>query len=214
MGQLSFAMGASARSAAWLRALDRDIAPPDQPVGRVLTRVALAVETVAFLWLAIGLTVQWAIALPPAIGVAGVLTLELAYARRSTGGDRPRVLVAALVVSLVLGALLAALLALLLLLVLVQGSLAGNGILPLLITPFILGVAIYMRTSLPLFMVLTLVLLMDVGVLMDTGPVAYLAAPLVASVGVVVVLFQTVSLSPDSVVMDRVMAGSGRVPRR
>lgn len=214
MGQLGFAMGAPARSAAWLRALDRDIAPPDHPVGRVLTRAALAVETGAFLWLAIGLTVQWTIALPPALLVAGILTVELAHARRSASSDRPRVLAAALVVSLVLGALLAAFLSLLLLLVLVQGSLAGNGILPLLIMPFILGVAIYMRTALPLLLVLMLVLLLDLGVLMDTGPVVYLAAPLVASVGVVVVLFQTVSLSPDSVVMDRVMAGSGLVPRR
>lgn len=213
MGQLGFAMGAPARSAAWLRALDRDIAPPDQPVGRVLTRVALAVETAAFLWLSLGLTVQWAISLPPALLVAGILTVELAHARRS-GSDRPRVLTAALVASLALGTLLAAFLALLLLLVLVQGSLAGNGILPLLIMPFILGVAIYMRTALPLLLVLMLVLLLDLGVLMDTGPVAFLAVPLVAAIGAVVVLFQTVSLSPDSVVMDRVMAGSGRVPRR
>ena len=214
MGQLEFAMSAPARSAAWLRALDRDIAPPDHPVGRVLTRVALAVETVAFLWLSIGLTVQWAISLPPALLVAGVLTVELAHARRNAGDDRPRVMVAALVVLLALGALLAAFLALLLMLVLVQGSLAGNGILPLLIMPFILGVAIYMRTALPLLLVLMLVLLLDLGVLMDTGPIAFLAVPLVAAVGVVVVLFQTVSLSPDSVVMDRVMAGPGRVPRR
>ncbi len=206
-------MGAPARSAAWLRALNRDIAPPDQPVGRVLTRVALAVEAGAFLWLSIGLTVQWAISLPPALLVAGILAIELAHAQRS-GGDRPRALGAALVASVVLGALLTAFLALLLLLVLVQGSLAGNGILPLLIMPFILGVAIYMRTSLPLLLVLMLVLLLDLGVLMDTGPVAFLAVPLVAAVGVVVVLFQTVSLSPDTVVMDRVMAGYGQVRRR
>ena len=211
MGQLGLAMGVPARSAALLRALDKGIVPPDQPVGRGLLLATLAVETVMFLWLSFGLTVQWAIVLPPVLLVAATLSVELARNRRGAHGDRPRLLVAALTVILVLDALLVAFLALLLLLVLVQGSLAGNGILPLLIMPFILGVAIYMRTALPLLLVLMLVLLLDLGVLMDTGPIVFLAAPLVAAVGVVVVLFQTVSFGPSSVVMDRVMAGAGRV---
>jgi hypothetical protein len=216
MGQLGLAMGIPARSAALLRALDKDIVPPDQPVGRGLLLTTLAVETVMFLWMSLGLTVPWAIALPPALLVVATLSLELARTRRGARGNRPRLLVAALTVTLVLDALLVTFLALLLLLVLVQGSLAGNGIVPLLIMPFILGIAIYMRTALPLLLVLMLVLILDLGVLMDTGPIVFLAAPLVAAVGVVVVLFQTVSFQtvsfgPSSVVMDRVMAGAGRV---
>ena len=211
MGQLGLAMGIPARSAALLRALDKDIVPPDQPVGRGLLLTTLAVETVMFLWLSLGLTVPWAIALPIALLVVATLSLELARTRRGARGNRPRLLVAALTVTLVLDALLVTFLALLLLLVLVQGSLAGNGIVPLLIMPFILGIAIYMRPALPLLLVLMLVLILDLGVLMDTGPIVFLAAPLVAAVGVVVVLFQTVSFGPSSVVMDRVMAGAGRV---
>ena len=211
MVQLGLAMGIPARSAALLRALDKGIVPPDQPVGRGLLLTTLAVETVIFLWLSIGLTVQWAIALPPALLVVATLAVELVRTRRGARSDRPRLLVAALTVTLVLDALLVAFLGLLLLLVLMQGSLAGNGILPLLIMPFILGVAIYMRTPLPLLLVLMLVLFLDLGVLMDTGPIIFLAAPLVAAVGVVVVLFQTISFGPSSVVMDRVMAGAGPV---
>jgi hypothetical protein len=201
------AMDVPARSAALLRALDKGIVPPDKPVGRSLLLTTLAVETVILLWISVGLTVQWAIAIPPALLVVATLSVELARTRRGARGDRPRLLVAALAVSLVLDALLVAFLALLL----VQGSLAGNGILSLLIMPFILGVAIYMRTALPLLLVLAFVLLLDLSVLMDTGPIAFLTAPLVAAVGVVVVLFQTVSFGPSSVVMDRVMAGAGRV---
>lgn len=211
MGQLGFAMGAPARSAALLRALDRGLAPPDQPAGRALLWTALGVETGLFLWLSIGLTVQWAITLPLALLVAVVLAFEVERARRGVGGARPRLMAAALVVSMVLSAVLGAFLALLTLLVLVQGSLAGNGILPLLVMPFILGVAIYMRTALPLLLVLMLVLLLDLGVLMDTGPIVLLAVPLVGSVGVFVVIFQAVSFGPDSVVMDRVMTRSRRV---
>jgi hypothetical protein len=211
MGQLGLAMGFPARLAALIRALDKGVVPPDQPVGRGLLLTALASETIILLWLSVGLTVQWAVALPPALLVMATLSVELARTRRGARDDRPRLLVAALTVTLVLDALLVAFLSLLILLVLVQGSLAGNGILPLLIMPLILGVAIYMRTALPLLLVLMLVLLLDLGVLMDTGPIVFLAAPLVAAVGIVVVLFQTVSFGPSSVVTDRVMAGSGRV---
>lgn len=207
MGQLGLAMDVPARSAALLCALDKGIVPPDQPVGRSLLLTTLAVETVILLWMSVGLTVQWAIALPPALLVVATLSVELARTRRGARGDRPRLLVLALAVNLVLDALLVAFLAL----VLMQRSLAGNGILSLLIMPFILGVAIYMRTALPLLLVLTFVLLLDLGVLMDTGPIVFLAAPLVAAVGVVVVLFQTVSFGPSSVVMDRVMARAGQV---
>jgi len=202
-------MGFPARSTALLRAIDKGIVPPDQPVGRGLLLTVLAVETVIFLWLSFGLTVQWAISLPPALLVATTLSVELARTRRGARGDRPRLLVVALKVTLMLDALLSAFLAMLLLLV--QGSLAGNGILPMLVMPFILGVAIYMRTALPLLLVPMLVLLLDLDVLMDTGPIVFLAAPLVAAIGVVVVLFRTVSFGPSSVVMDRVMAGAGRV---
>ena len=209
MGHLGLAMGFPARSTALLRAIDKGIVPPDQPVGRGLLLTVLAVETVIFLWLSFGLTVQWAISLPPALLVATTLSVELARTRRGARGDRPRLLVVALKVTLMLDALLSAFLAMLLLLV--QGSLAGNGILPMQVMPFILGVAIYMRTALPLLLVPMLVLLLDLDVLMDTGPIVFLAAPLVAAIGVVVVLFRTVSFGPSSVVMDRVMAGAGRV---
>ena len=91
-------------------------------------------------------------------------------------------------------------------------TLAGHGILPLQVIPFILGVAIYMRIVLPLLFVPILAFFLNLGVLMDTGPIVFLAASLVAAIGVVVILFQTVSFSPSSVVMDRVMAGAGRVP--
>jgi len=90
-------------------------------------------------------------------------------------------------------------------------TLAGNGILPLQVIPFTLGVAIYMRIVLPLLFVPILAFFLNLGVLMDTGPIVFLAASLVAAIGVVVILFQTVSFSPSSIVMDRVMAGAGRV---
>ena len=90
-------------------------------------------------------------------------------------------------------------------------TLAGNGILPLQVIPFTLGVAIYMRIVLPLLFVPILAFFLNLGVLMDTGPIVFLAASLVAAIGVVVVLFRTVSFGPSSVVMDRVMAGAGRV---
>ncbi len=94
-------------------------------------------------------------------------------------------------------------------------TLDGNGILPLIlplqVMPFILEVAIYMRIALPLLFVPILAFFLNLGVLMDTGPIVFLATSLVAAIGVVVILFQTVSFGPSSVVMDRVMAGAERV---
>ena len=90
-------------------------------------------------------------------------------------------------------------------------TLGGNGILPLLVMPFILGVTIYTRIALPLLLVPILAFFLNLGVWMDTGPIVSLAASMVAAIGVVVILFQTVSFGPSLVVMDRVMAGAGRV---
>ena len=65
--------------------------------------------------------------------------------------------------------------------------------LPLLGTPLLLVFAVVLDVGLVLFMVLSLSLIMAVGVLMEEGPVAQLAVPLVLSMGVSVILFQALS---------------------
>ena len=84
-------------------------------------------------------------------------------------------------------------LTLVLFLVLIQGALAGKGLLPFFLVPGILIFALYMNPGLVLYLTLTLVLILATGVLMDAGPVAFLAVPLVLSLGVVVVLFHELS---------------------
>ena len=96
-----------------------------------------------------------------------------------------------------LNALLTGFLTLILFLVLAQGALSGKGILPFLVTPFILSLAMIMKVGGPLFLALTLVMILAIGVLMDAGPVAFLAVPLVLSVAVGVVLFKAIKPGPE-----------------
>ena len=86
-------------------------------------------------------------------------------------------------------------LVLILFVVLVQGALAGRGILPFLVAPLLLAFSVHVNAGLPLTLTLAFVLILATGVLMDAGPVAFLAVPLVVSVGVAVILLRAVSPS-------------------
>ena len=186
---------ARARTATLLLLLDRGLVPDGRSPGRLPMWSALGVEVGILLWLSVGVAVQWAITVPLALAVAGVLALEM---RRGIRGPdrRPWPLALALGLSLAINIVMTAFLAFVLFLVVVQGALAGKGILPIIIVPLLVGFAAYLKVGLPLLLALTLVMILDLGVLMESGPVAFLAVPLVISIGVTAVLFQ--ALSPGS----------------
>ena len=70
--------------------------------------------------------------------------------------------------------------------------------------------AVYAEVGLPLFLALTLVPILDMGVLMDSGPAANLAIPLLMAMGPIVVLFYTISWSPRHSLLQ--LPGSGKHP--
>jgi hypothetical protein len=94
---------------------------------------------------------------------------------------------------LLVSAALVASLLFLLLVALLQGPVAGGGILAFYLVLTVLVFAIYIGASLPLFLALTLVLILDLGVLMDSGFLAIVAVPLVACMAVAVVLFHAIT---------------------
>lgn len=190
--------------------LDRGLDLERRKPGRWLVWSALGAELSAFLWLPLGVAVSWAVALPPALLVAGVLALDVAGSASGHRDQRSRPVAAALGMAMVLSILLAAFLALLLLLIMAQGAMSGKGILPFLILILIFTFAVYAEVGLPLFLALTLVLILDMGVLMDSGPVANLAIPLLMAMGPIVVLFYTISRSPRHTLLQ--LPGSGKHP--
>ena len=90
---------------------------------------SLAVLALLFLWLAVGIAVPWQLAVSLALVVAAILGASVAMGGYAVG-RRPWQLGLALGVALVLALLLAAFLTLVLFLVLIQGALAGKGLLP------------------------------------------------------------------------------------
>ena len=176
--------------------LDRGLQLDERRPGPRLVGSALAVEIGLFLWLPRGIPGLSSFALPAALAVTGVLVLEIASWTRGRRGDRPWPAALSLGLALTIGAVLAALLVFLLLVALLQGTLEGKGLLGFYVALLVLAFALHVGTSLPLFLALTLVVILDLGVLMDAGPVAILAVPLIACVAVSVVLFYAISPGP------------------
>ena len=82
--------------------------------------------------------------------------------------------------------------------------------LALLLLILIFTFAVYAEVGLPLFLALTLMPILDMGVLMDSGPAANLAIPLLMAMGPIVVLFYTISWSPRHSLLQ--LPGSGKHP--
>ncbi len=192
----ALASGLKSGAGRLLLLLDRGLRLDERRPGPRLVGPALALEIGLLLWLPRGIGVPWSFALPAALAVTGVLVLEIASWGRGRRGDRPWPAVLALGLALTIGAVLAAFLVFLLLVALLQGTLEGKGLLGFYIALLVLVFALHIDTSLPLFLALTLVVVLDLGVLMDAGPVAILAVPLVACLAVSVVLFHAISPGP------------------
>lgn len=187
------ASGARAGAGNLLLYLDRGLALDYRRPGHLLVSSALAVETSILLWLPTTIDIPWPLILPPAAAVTVVLMLEAAFWARGRHGDAPWPMAVALGLALLVSAILVAFLTFILLLALFQGSVAGGGILPFYLVLLLLAFAVYIGASLPLFLALTLVLMLDLGVLMDSGFLAIVAVPLVSCIAAAVVLFHAVS---------------------
>ena len=103
----------------------------------------------------------------------------------------------ALWLALGLDVLLTAFLGLILFLILVDQAIAGMGLGALLVGPVLLIAGFYASVGFVLYLIFTLLVVLATAVLLGTESVLFLAVPLVMAMGIAVILFESISATPE-----------------
>ena len=103
----------------------------------------------------------------------------------------------ALWLALGLDVLLTAFLGLILFLILVDQAIAGRGLGALLVGPVLLIAGFYASVGFVLYLIFTLLVVLATAVLLGTESVLFLAVPLVMAMGIAVILFESISPTPE-----------------